>query len=157
MSEKKIQYIEERKKIDNFTGETKEEQITRTIKIPQEEDYIKIYIKHINYLNQLPEGLDNVIYCLLQRINYNNQIVINSAIKRQIAKELGKKFNTINQYITKLVKSDILIRIDTGIYILNPIFYGKGKWKDILDLREKLEINITYEDGKYTISHKYKK
>ena len=60
-------------------------------------------------------------------------------------------------YITKLVKKDILIRIDTGVYILNPIFYGKGKWKDILNLREKLEIQIIYEENQYKIIHKYKK
>ena len=152
-----IVYVEETRKVDHITGEIKEEQTSRTIKLPKEEDYVKLYIKHINYLNQIPEGLDTIIYALLKRINYSNQIVINSAIKRQIAQEVGKSFNTVNQYITKLVKHDILIRIDTGVYVLNPIIYGKGQWKDILELRKELEIRVVYKDGEYTIYHKYKK
>lgn len=153
----KITYIEENIKINAETGEISEQETKRVIKIPREEDYVKIYIKHINYLNNLPNGLDEIIYALLKKINYQNQIVINSAIKRQIANELGKTFNTINQYITKLVKNDILIRVDTGIYYLNPIFYGKGSWKEILELRKELEISIEYKENQYTIKHKYKK
>jgi hypothetical protein len=152
---KKIHYLEESFIQDNQTGEVIEKKTNRTVNIPKEEDYVKIYIKHINYLNNLPNGLDSIIYALLKRINYQNQIVINSAIKRQIAEELNKKFNTINQSITKLVKYNILIRIDTGIYLLNPIFYGKGSWREILDLREKLEINVSYQEDEYTITHKY--
>ena len=153
----KITYIEENIKINAETGEISEQETKRVIKIPREEDYVKIYIKHINYLNNLPNGLDEIIYALLKKINYQNQIVINSAIKRQIANELGKTFNTVNQYITKLVKNDILIRVDTGIYYLNPIFYGKGSWKEILELRKELEISIEYKENQYTIKHKYKK
>ena len=154
---KDIKFLEERQKINSRTGEIEEKETIRTIKIPREEDYVKVYIKHINYLNNLPQGLDDIIYALLKKVNYENQIIINSAVKRQIADELGKKFNTINQYISKLVKYDILIRIDTGIYYLNPIFYGKGSWKEILELRKKLEIMVEYKDGEYTIKHKYKK
>lgn len=118
-----------------------------------EDDYIKIYIKHINYLANLPSGLEGLIYELLKNMNYGNKIVINSFIKEDIARNIGKTFNTINQYITKLVESKILIREARGVYYLNPLFYGKGKWKDIADLREKLMVSVIYEDGKYTINH----
>jgi len=143
--------------VTDKNGEVKEYKQTRTVKIPKEEPYIKLYIRHINYLNNLPKGMDNIVYEVIKRTNYENEIVINSEIKRRIAKKLNKTFNTINQYITKLVQHDILIRTGTSVYTLNPLFYGKGKWKDILELREKLEINIVYEEGKYTITHKYKK
>lgn len=138
-------------------GNITESTTTREFKIPREEDYIKIYIKHISYLNDLPKGLDDIIYALIQYTTYGNQIIINSSIKRKIAEDLGKSFNTINQYITKLVKNDILIREDTGVYYLNPAIYGKGKWEDILKLRKELEVHISYEDGKYTVSHKHKR
>ncbi len=152
----KVTYIEQNLKLNMKTGEVAEKETKRVLKIPREEDYVKIYIKHINYLNNLPAGLDDIIYALLKKINYQNQIVINSAIKRQIAKELGKTFNTINQYMTKLVKNDILIRVDVGIYYLNPVFYGKGSWKEILELRKKLKISIEYSNNEYIIKHKYK-
>ena len=150
----RITYLQEISRRDE-NGEIKEQQLEKTIYLRKEDDYIKIYLQHINYLNNLPEGLDNIIYQLLKRINYQNQIIINSAIKRQIAEELGKKFNTINQYISKLVRYGILIRIDTGIYYMNPVLFGKGSWKDILELRKKLEITIEYKEGEYTIKHKF--
>jgi hypothetical protein len=145
-------YLETEEKIDNKTGETSETKKFSKISIPKEENYIKIYIKHINYLNNLPNGLDPLIYALIKRVGYNNQIIINSSVKRQIADDIDKSFNTINQYITKLVKYKIILRKDTGIYVLNPVFYGKGSWTDIVELRESLEINITYKEGNYTIS-----
>jgi DNA-binding Lrp family transcriptional regulator len=87
-------------------------------------------------------------------MSYGNKIVVNSHIKRAISQNLGKSFNTINQYITKLAESKIIIREGRGVYYLNPAFYGKGKWKDILELREKLEVKVSYEDGIYKITHK---
>jgi len=152
----KITYLEKTEKINFKTGEITEEETLNVIKLPKEEDYVKIYIKHINYLNNLPNGIDTIIYALLKRINYDNEIYINNHLKKKIAEEIGLKVSTINMYITKLVNNDILIRIDRGVYILNPIFYGKGKWKDILELRKKLEITIEYQEGKYIIKHKYK-
>ena len=143
--------------ITNFVdenGEVHQKESFQSYSIAGEDDYIKIYIKHINYLSNLPSGLEGLIYELIKCMSYGNKIVINSYIKRDIATRLGKSFNTVNQYITKLSESKILIREGRGVYYLNPAFYGKGKWKDILELREKLEVKVSYEDGVYKISHK---
>ena len=138
--------------VDEF-GEVHQKQIFQSYSLPTEDDYIKIYIKHINYLANLPSGLEGLIYELLKNMNYGNKIVVNSSIKQNIAKNIGKTFNTINQYITRLVDSKILIREARGVYYINPLFYGKGKWKEICELREKLMLNIIYQDGKYIINH----
>ena len=147
MTKRIIQSVETRTSINHETGEVFEEQEIKKTHIPNEDSYIKIYLRDVNYLHNLPGGLENITYELLRLVNYNNEIIVNSAVKRQIAEKIDKKFNTVNQYITKLVHYDILIRKDTGIYILNPLFYGKGKWQDILKLREDLELNIIYSDG----------
>lgn len=138
--------------VDEF-GEVHQKESYQSYSVSSEDDYIKIYIKHINYLSNLPSGLEGLIYELIKCMSYGNKIVINSFIKRDIANSLGKTFNTVNQYISKLVDSKILIREGRGVYYLNPLFYGKGKWKDILELREKLQLKIDYEDGGYTITH----
>lgn len=153
---KKYQYQETIEIQDSITGEIKEMKKFSKIQIPTEENYIKIYIQHINYLNNLPQGLDPLIYELMKYMSYGNQIVINSAIKREIAEVLGKSFNTINQYLTKLVHYDVLIRKDTGVYYLNPLLYGKGDWKQIMELREELELTIQYAEKDYRITHKFK-
>lgn len=148
-----IKSFEVEEVLNKETGEVEEKKVKKSYTIKKEDNYIKLYIKHINYLNNLPGGLDPLIYELVLKTNYGNQIVINSAIKREIATKIGKDFKTINQYITKLVKLDILIRVDTGVYYLNPEFYGKGNWEDILELRQTLELSVTYENDKYTIIH----
>jgi len=136
------------------SGEVHRKEIFQSYSLPAEDDYIKIYIKHINYLSNLPSGLESLIYELIKTMNYGNQIILNSHIKRGIAENIGKSFNTVNQYITKLSESKIIIREGRGIYYLNPLFYGKGKWKDIIHLRESLEVKIEYENGVYKITHK---
>lgn len=138
--------------VDEF-GEVKQKQSFQSYSIGGEDDYIKVYIKHINYLSNLPSGLESVIYELIKNVNYGNKIVINSHIKRDISISIGKSFNTVNQYMSKLVECKILIREGRGVYYLNPIFYGKGKWKDILLLRDKLKVNIEYDSQKYTIKN----
>lgn len=142
--------------ISNFVdehGEVHQKEITQSYSFSTEEDYIKIYIKHINYLSNLPSGMESLIYELVKCVGYGNRVIINSHIKRQIAERLGKGFNTVNQYISKLSESKILIREARGTYYLNPLFYGKGRWKDIVELREKLRLTIQYADGEYVINH----
>lgn len=139
--------------VDQF-GEVHQKQVFQSYSLAAEDDYIKIYIKHINYLSNLPLGLEGLIYELIKMVNYGNKIVINSHVKRDISINTGKSFNTINQYMSKLVESKVLIREGRGVYYLNPMFYGKGKWKDIVDLRERLEVKIQYEEGNYKITHK---
>lgn len=34
-----------------------------------------------------------------------------------------------------------MIRIETGVYMLNPFFFGRGDWKDI----EKLRLGVGEE------------
>lgn len=139
--------------VDQF-GEVHQKEVFQSYSLSSEDDYIKVYIKHINYLSNLPIGLEGLIYELIKNVNYGNRIVINSHIKRDISVNTGKSFNTINQYMSKLVDSKIIIREGRGVYYLNPLFYGKGKWRDIVDLREKLELKIQYEEGNYQITHK---
>jgi len=151
---KKITSMTVTEQVDS-NGEVVTRSMTNTFKIPQEEDYVKLYLKHVHYLCNLPNGLDAVIYELLSKMNYENDIVLNAGIKKKIAKNIGKELNTVNQYISKLVHYGVLIRIDTGVYKLNPMFYGKGSWKNILELRESLEMNIQYSDSGVVITHKY--
>jgi hypothetical protein len=73
------------------------------------------------------------------------QIVLNASVKKRIAAELGiQNIRSINNALSDLVKGKILYRVDTGLYNLNPYFFGKGDWQDISRLR--LEIN--YDDIK---------
>ena len=78
------------------------------------------------------------------------RITINSGVKRLMCRELCiKSPQTISNALSKLTKADILKRIETGVYALNPHLFGKGDWRDI----EKLRLNVDYTlDGYKTFS-----
>lgn len=126
---------------DHQTGEKLYSEETNTVNIPSEPNFVKLYLDDILYLNDLPKGLNSILYALLKRMSYGNQIVVNVGVKRQLAKELELAESTINNAITKLFQGHIIDRIETGIYVVNPLLFGKGEWKDIAQLR----MNVTYD------------
>lgn len=130
---------------------TKEEE--KTINWGSEPNYIKIYLDTVLYLKDLPKGLNGILYAFLKRMSYGNQIVVNAALKRQIAKELELSLSSINNAISKFVKGELLYREDTGIYKVNPHLFGKGDWKDIA----KIRLEITFDGQGKTIMSEIEK
>ena len=136
--------------VNHETGEVKETTTTSSYKAESEPNYIKLYLADISYLNQLPKGTDAIIFELLKYINYEQQIVINAHLKRNIAEKINRSVDLINKSITNLTKRDVLIRVGRGTYEINSYIFGKGSWKDILKHRQSLEIKISYskEEGR---------
>lgn len=138
---KKVKEITERN-INFQTGEIVTEMNHSVGSFETEPDFIKLYLKDILYLKDLPKGLNTILYQLIRLMNYDNEIVINSGIKRKIASTTGLAFNTINGAISDFVKGKILIRADKGIYKVNPYLFGKGRWEDIKRIRATIEYTL---------------
>lgn len=139
--------------ITNENGEVTYQEEEKTINWGTEPNYIKVYLDTILYLKDLPKGLNGILQAFLKRMSYGNQLVINAALKRQIAKELDLSLSSINNAITKFVKGDLLIREDTGLYLVNPHLFGKGDWKDIA----KIRLEITFDANGKTIMSEIEK
>jgi len=60
-------------------------------------------------------------------------------------KKLDIKDQTIRNAISKLSKLDLLIKQGTGVYILNPHYFGIGDWSSLKGLRMTIEYT---EQGK---------
>jgi hypothetical protein len=127
---------------DYTTGEVKSDSRQQVGYFETEPNFVKIYLQDILYLKDVPKGLNAILYFLIRRIDYYNQIIINSAVKRQIAEETGLSFSRVNSAVTEFVKGKILIRKDVGIYTANPYLFGKGKWEDIKKIRTVVEYSI---------------
>ncbi|MFH5837451.1 replication/maintenance protein RepL [Proteiniclasticum sp. C24MP] len=129
----------------DVNGEIYAQSTKKVLSWGTEPPFIKLYLQDILYLSDIPNKHERVLYELLKRVTYAGEtngmeVVINSALKRRIAEELGfKNIGSISNAITDLVKGKIIIRRDTGIYQFNPYFFGKGDWQDIAKLR--LEVN----------------
>ena len=138
---KNLSSIQKETTIDK-NGEIQEKTTTRHFKAEAEPGYIKLYLNNISYLHNLEKSLPPIIFELLNLVNYEQRIVINSFIKKEIAKKIGCSENHINNCITKLVKREIIIRIGRGVYEINTYIFAKGSWKDILKNRTKLKLDI---------------
>ncbi|MBU4643223.1 replication/maintenance protein RepL [Bacillus toyonensis] len=127
----------------NEDGQITHQEEEKVINWGTEPNYIKVYLDTVLYLKDLPKGLNSILYAFLKRMSYGNQLVVNAALKRQIAKELGLSLSSINNAISKFVKGELLVREDTGLYKVNPHLFGKGDWKDIAKIRLEVVFDST--------------
>lgn len=155
---KRINLIQGIEVVDGLTGEVLEKETTTsyTRELPSEPAYIKLYLEDVLYLSNMEPSQSGLVYALLQKMNYDCQIVINPAIRRQIANQLNIKVSTLNNNISKLVKGEVIERIDSGIYRANPYLFGRGNWKDINKLRLEVDYNIKGRTFKSIINGKKK-
>ena len=119
--------------IDVETGEVKE--YSQESVIPKEPDYVKLYLADLVMLNDIPKWVSGILYELLKRMNYQNEIVLNSEIKKRIAKELDIVPKTIDNALVTFVKKNVLFRSGVGVYLANPFLFGKGEWNNIRKIR----------------------
>lgn len=135
--------------VDASTGQVLREETSKTYNFNAEPPYIKLYLQDILYLSDLPKTHDKVLLSLLQKATwasaeYGMVVVLSAGMKRMIADKLNlKNVRSINNVLTDFVKADILKRIDTGVYQLNPYLFGRGDWQDIAQLR--MEVAYTLE------------
>lgn len=128
---KRVTY--ERERLNDETGEL----VTthRDAVLPSEPDYVKLYLADIAMLNGLPGAANPILHELLKIMDYKNRIILNASIKREIAHDLGISVKTIDNALGLLLKQNVLIRKDIGLFLGNPHLFGKGEWKNIRELR----------------------
>jgi hypothetical protein len=147
--------------IINEHGEFKEQRKSETIQLPTEPPYIKLYIENIVLLKHLPRVSSNVLLELIRFVDYDGEINLNPNVRKKINLNLGfKNKKSLSNSITKLVKKDIIFRIGTGSYILNPNLFAKGYWSDIRRMRDKyltLKIEFSPITGQSTLTSEFNK
>tara|TARA_Y100001978_G_scaffold190789_1_gene194296 strand:- start:895 stop:1539 length:645 start_codon:yes stop_codon:yes gene_type:complete len=139
---------------------TEEKSSIQTKYVIKEPDYIKLYIKDIVLLHELPKTLTDFIIALFKHINYNGQINLNSSVKKQLAEELKFKGKTtknniqmIDNKLSQLKKADLIRTVARGIVEANPFFFGRGKWDEIRNQRDNW-IKVSYKNNKREIKTK---
>ena len=129
-------------------GVLKHEVKSQNVIVEREPDYVKLYIRDILRLNDIPKSGNEVLLAILRRMNYSNDIILISSIKKEIAEELGIKEITLRKAIELFVEKSILLRRDRSVYIINPYFFGRGKWEEIKKIRLLIEYS---KEGKMVL------
>lgn len=88
--------------------------------------YVKLYVKNLPYLSSLSKVDYPVLWALLS----NNtpsvmQMTISISLKRKISEELACRMSRINNAVAYLVKTELLIKEDSGLYSINPHIFGE--------------------------------
>lgn len=142
-----IEYQAERAVIDGQTGEILEleqSQGTKTIH-KQEPPYIKLYIEDMLYMADMPKSLSGLTYSLLKRARYAKdglRIDLSTFVKREILAECGyEKLQSLTNALGKLCKGNIIRRLGSGTYQLNPYLFGRGEWTEIDNIRATWDYN----------------
>jgi hypothetical protein len=138
--------------IDGLTGEIIQSDTTtyESTKLPKEPAYIKMYINDLGTWQGLTKTETEVLHAVASTVDYDGIIQITTYTKNKIVKRLGIKASTFANAMNKLISKMILQRaIDAPrqVFTLNPYFFGKGDWKDIIEQRKAFVVQITKAYG----------
>lgn len=152
MGNKKIIQSEVHTTLDS-NGDLTEKVTNKTYQLPSEPAYVKNYVTDLTAILGLPNGAKDLLQILLQHIDFNNCLIVNSRRKKEIADTVGISVQSFDNYMVKIVKADVARRIGRGEYEFNPNYFGKGDWKKLSQHRERWSMTVTYHlDGSRTIS-----
>ena len=119
----------------NESGEVTEQLKTTSFLVEKEPDYIKLYIKDVLRLTDIPNSSNAILFSVLKRMTYDSEIALFAPVKKRIAAELNLSEPTVSKAIELFAKKSILLRKDRGLYVVNPFFFGRGKWEEIRQIR----------------------
>jgi DNA-binding GntR family transcriptional regulator len=94
-------------------------------------------------LKDIQKAGNEVLFSILKRIDYSNEIFLFAPVKRKIAEELNLKEVTVSKAIEELCKKEIIIRKERGVYVVNPFYFGRGKWENIKKIRMEIGYDIS--------------
>ena len=121
-------------------GELKSSSETTVYQVEREPDFVKMYLQDLLRISDIPKASNSILLSILKRMTYGtNEIVLILPVKKSIAKELGISLITITKAIEAFTEKSILIRKDRGFFLVNPYFFGKGKWEEIREIRLAVE------------------
>ena len=104
-------------------------------RVPKEPFFIKLYLKDLAHLRDLPAWVSGILYELLKKMDYTNEIVLNSTVKNRMATELNIHPKTIDNALVKFTSKKILIRQGKGVFLANPYIFGRGGWSEVEEIR----------------------
>jgi len=115
--------------------------------LPAEPDFIKLYLDDIGALHNLKGAGSALLNEMLKYVNYKNEIVLSSRIRKEIAGNLGISTGALDTRLNRILKTKVLIAHGTNDYELNPFLFGRGKWKNVYKRRVKhINLSLTYSE-----------
>lgn len=137
-SNKKV-FVRNVTEVETTSGEVISSTSQQVSLFEKEPPYVKVYLEDIGRLNNLNTSEQKVINELVYNMGFNNVVPSYKPVKEMIALKLGMQYNTLDKAIKELHRKGILIRKARGLYIMDPLIFGRGSWKDVSKIRMTIE------------------
>jgi hypothetical protein len=125
--------------VDSQTGEVLKE--SKFSKERQEPEYLKMYLNTLTELVGLTKGSTQILLKCLQYMSFadeGNIIRFGIDIKKEICESCNISIGTLNNAISNFAKQNIFIRKCTSVYIVNPRYFGRGRYSDLLQVQKAI-------------------
>jgi len=151
-----IQQTKNTTKMDQ-SGEITHQETTNIInkKSANQKDFVYAFTKSIGYLSQLTKSEINTLFGLFKYTTMQNKIYTNKSMKTEISEEMNLNYQTVENSITNLAKKGILGRLERGVYVLNPTFFGKGDFNELKKIKIFQEFDFTTNTQRTAIESEY--
>ncbi len=136
---KKVKVIGQETYIKQDTGEIKEMQV---IDIEERDfNFHKVWLQHIlNSIDLIGNKKTKLAFWIIENLNKENQFIMTY---RKIVEKTGFSIDTVKLTMTALIESNFLVRIQAGVYMVNPdVIFKGGK-------SERANILIQYHEAKH--------
>lgn len=126
--------------LDHQTGEVLQSKFVKK-EVKDVEEFVILYIKHIALIVQLPHYQLQTLLCLAPNIEWNTgEFTIDSKTMTNITQCSGLKEQSIRNSISQMKKKNIIQRIKTNWYKLNPDIFWRGS-----ELERQKTFSVTYQ------------
>ena len=131
--------------VDHETGE-----VTQTIYLTKElksaDHFYKVYLQDLGKLIGLTYAQYRILHTLAQYAEFNsNDFFLNKERREQISETCNLKVNTLNQSISRLMKKNLIIKLGSNMYKINPTILFNGTEQERLRvLQNGVTLGIKY-------------
>lgn len=125
----KTSYVETQTTIDKETGEILDVSINKISYLANtKEDFYLMYSSMVLILKASTDVKMKLFASLLERYSRGQEFSMNKGLKEIIAKETNCKARSLDTSFTELVRANVIVKIEVGLYKINPrhIFQGSS-------------------------------
>lgn len=114
---------------DHTTGEVLNESSTTVFKVPQEPDFVKVYVDAFADIG-LRDHHVTLLFQLVRKMTYENVIALTPGARVRIGEKLKIQQQTFRNYLGVLLEKDVFRRIGHGEFMVNPTYIARGKFEE---------------------------
>lgn len=148
------------KEVVNYeTGEVILKETDSVYRVPQTPDFVMAFTQDMSFISNISGGASKLLFGILSLINRSNEIYIIKEVKERLSQITGLKFSSISVLVSELHKKNVIIKKNaekrSSAYVINPYYFGKGKWVNVNKLRMIVEYDFINSKRTFGVETEY--